>query len=66
MATRKIINGIAYEEHGDDLFYPLFADCQQIELTLWGHRAVELMEETDHSTLDIINISGLGKQSGLK
>ncbi len=61
MATRKIINGIVYEKHGECLFYPVFADCQQTELTLWGHRAVELMEETDPSTLDIINISGLGK-----
>lgn len=61
MATRKIINEIAYEEHGEGMFYPVFADCQQIELTLWGHRAVKLMEETDPSTLDIINISGLRK-----
>ena len=61
MATRKIINGIVYEEHGDSLFYPAFADCQQTELTLCGHQAVELMEEIDPSTLDIINISGLGK-----
>lgn len=61
MATQKIINGIVYEEHGDSLFYPAFADCQQTELTLWGHQAVELMEETDPSTLDIINISGLRK-----
>lgn len=61
MSTRKNINGIAYEEHGEGMFYPVFADCQQTELTLWRHRAVELMEEIDPSTLDIINISGLGK-----
>lgn len=53
MATQKIINGIVYEEHGDSLFYPAFADCQQTELTLWGHQAVELMEEIDPYTLDI-------------